>query len=54
MFDIRVSVHRWYDFVITTNKMQLFLIIYFWKAVHDSGGGTARNMYSLSEINNKK
>ena len=28
-FDIHVSVHRWYDFLITTNKMQLFLIIYF-------------------------
>jgi len=29
LFDIRVSVHRYYDFLITTNKMQLFLIIYF-------------------------
>jgi len=28
-FDIRVSVHRLCDFIITTNKVQLFLIIYF-------------------------
>jgi len=28
-FDIRVSVHRYFDFLITTNKMQLFFIIYF-------------------------
>jgi len=37
MFNIRVSVHREYDFVITSNKMQLFFTIsktlYMFRAV---------------------
>jgi len=34
--------------LITTNKLQLFLIIYFWKALHISGGSSAHHQEHIT------